>query len=98
MNAYADDDVVPIPRPYKGLTVRHGNREVNVHEVYEGEVLYGLYDFTRDDAPEYCLGTYRLPVEEFIDRLGGHLARGDAFVFSLIDDRPQLAMKTTRGK
>lgn len=93
MNAYADDELVPIPHPYTGLTARQGNREVNVHEVYKGDVLYGLYDFDRDDAPCYCIGTYRMPVDEFMDKLGGHLARGDAAVFSLIDDREPLVLR-----
>lgn len=98
MNAYADNEMVPIPHPYRGLTARNGNREVNVHEVKDGVVYYGLYDFDRDDAPYYCIGLYQKPVEEFIDQLGGHLARGDAEVFTLIDDREPLALRHPRSQ
>ena len=94
-NAYADDDMVPIPHPYAGLTARQGKREVNVHEVREGVVYYGLYDEDADDRPCYCIGLYRMPVEDFIDRLGGHLARGDAAVFTLLDNREPFALRST---
>jgi hypothetical protein len=95
VNAYADDELVPIPNPYRGLTARKGNREVNVHEVADGTVYYGLYDFDRDDCPYYCVGCYRCSVDEFIDRLGGHMARGDAAVFSLLDDREPFELRPT---
>jgi hypothetical protein len=89
VNAYADDDTVTIPSPYQGLTVRKGDREVNVHSVKDGEVYYGLYV----DDPEgidgmACIGLFRKPLEEFIDQVGGHMARGDAAVFSMIATRP----------
>lgn len=58
----------------------------------DGVVYYGLYDFTADDAPHYCIGLYQRPVEEFMDRIGGHMARGDAAVFTLIDDREELVL------
>lgn len=93
MNAYADEDMVPVPHPYRGLTARQGNREVNVHYVRDGQVYYGLYDFDVDDAPYFCVGLYRCPVEEFIDRIGGHMARGDAAVFSLLDDREPFSLR-----
>lgn len=85
--------MVPIPHPYTGLTLRKGNREVNVHSVDKGEVYYGLYDFIREDRAYYCIGLYRKPVEEFMDQVGGHIARGDAEVFSLIDDREPLELR-----
>lgn len=100
MNAYADDDLVPILHPYKGLTARSGKREINVHEVKDGIVYYGLYDEDADDCPFYCLGLYQLPVEAFIDRLGGHMARGDAAVFTLLDNSEPFALRSptsTRG-
>lgn len=97
MNAYADDDTVTIPHPYRGLTARQGEREVNVHYVKDGTVYYGLYDFADDEAPYHCIGLHRCPVEEFIDRLGGHMARGDAAVFSLIDDRDPFELRAPLG-
>lgn len=98
MNAYADDELVPIPHPYKGLTARQGKREVNVHDVHQGIVYYGLYDFERDDAPYYCIGLYQLPMQEFMDRIGGHLARGDAEVFSLVDDRAPFELRSLNSR
>lgn len=97
MNAYADDEMVPIPHPYRGLTARQGNREVNVHYVEKGVVYYGLYDFDDDDAPWHCIGLFQKPEQEFIDQLGGHMARGDAAVFTLIDDREPFTLKAPRG-
>lgn len=92
-HAYADDELVPIPHPYTGLTLRQGNREVNVHSVDKGVVYYGLYDFDAEDAPYYCIGLYQKPVEDFINCVGGHMARGDAAVFTLIDDREPLVLR-----
>ena len=91
-NAYADDELVPIPHPYTGLTLRQGNREVNVHSVDKGVVYYGLYDFAAKDAPYCCIGLYRKSVAEFMDQVGGHMARGDADVFSLIVEQDLLVL------
>jgi len=87
VSAKADDEVVPIPFPYRGLTARKGDREVNVHEVREGIVYYGLYDFPPlelDIDFPVCIGLYQLAVKEFIDLLRGHMMRGDVAVFSLL--------------
>lgn len=83
------DETVLIPNPYKGLTARLGRREVNVHEVRDGIVYYGLYDDDAEDAPYHCVAAYQLPQEDFINRLGRSILDG-AVTFSLLNnDRQQ---------
>ena len=47
--------------PIKGLTLRQGDREVNVHDVIDGVVYYGFYRLD-SDCPA---GLYRVSLQEW---------------------------------
>lgn len=84
----AKDETVTIPHPYRGLTARLDRREVNVHEVRDGIVYYGMYDDDADDCPYRCVACYQKTVEDFINSLGRAILDG-AVTFSLITTRGQ---------
>jgi hypothetical protein len=72
------DDMVQIPHPQRGISLLLGSREVNVHEVVDGEVMYGIYDETAHDNPCRCTGTYRMPIDRWIDAAGKSILDGAA--------------------
>jgi len=57
-----------------GMTWRRGKREVNIHDVKDGVVYYGLYDDDAHDAPEHCIGLYQRTVADFSQALAALLA------------------------
>ena len=80
-----DSVTVLIPQPYQGLTVRLGKREVNVHEVSNGTVYYGMYDDDAEEAPYRMVGAYQTKVDDFVNMLGRAILDG-AVTYSLIKE------------
>lgn len=70
--------------PRKGLTLRHGQRESNVHDVKNGVVYYGVYL----DGDDWPAGLYRVKLIEWYKMARAALTAG-ASVFTLV--RPQAA-------
>jgi hypothetical protein len=75
----AFDRVVTVPAPVRGLTIRKGVREANVHEVKDGTVFYGIYL----DGNDWPAGIYRATLEEW-DKLATQAVSHGAEVFSLV--------------
>jgi hypothetical protein len=77
------NDLLPheilIPHPYKGLTFRKGQREINVHSVDSDTVYYGKYE-DGQDWPAYL---FRMSVEDFVLSSGRAILDG-ATVYSRI--------------
>lgn len=72
-------EMVTIPSPYTGLTLRLGAQEVNVHSVSDGVVYYGKYE----DGEELPVAMYRMREEDFINSAGRSILDG-ALVYSRI--------------
>ncbi len=70
--------MIQVPHPQKGISLCLGTREINVHEVVNGEVLYGHYDETAHDSPYHCTGTYRMRIDRWIEAAGMAISDGAA--------------------
>jgi hypothetical protein len=79
--------MVEIPEPYAGLSFRLGRREVNVHEVKDGIVYFGMYCDDAEDSPYRCTNLYQLPVDEWIDSAGRALLDGAVAFSRLVPDK-----------
>lgn len=77
------NDLLPheilIPRPYKGLTFRHRNREINVHSTDSGVVCFGEYT----DGDKWPDRLRRMNVDDFMLAAGRSILDG-ATVYSRI--------------
>ncbi len=76
-------DQVLIPTPYKGLSLRLGTDVINVHDVKQEVVYYGIYRDGADHLPFNCLHLYQMPEQDFIEGFGRALIDG-AIAFSRI--------------
>ena len=71
---------VSVLEPYTGLTVRKGEKEINVHFVDAGVVYYGLYN----DRSKVFGHLLRKPVIDFMQSLARAINDG-AVAYSLVE-------------
>ena len=65
-------DTITVPSPYKGLTLRLGDVEINVHQVDNGVVYYGKYELGED----WPARMYMMPVDDFMNSAGRSIIDG----------------------
>jgi hypothetical protein len=69
-----------------GAAWRKGKIVVNIHDIKDGRVYYGKYDDDAHDAPEHCIGLFRVPIADFRAALRSEIKRGAVAVNTLFDD------------
>lgn len=77
------ENSILIPSPYTGLTLVKDDKEINVHEVRDGKVYYGLYRTYLIEEDAMPIAMYQLPEEEWITRAGKAILDG-AICFSIV--------------